>query len=764
MDDKTLLYFGALLHDVGKVIYRGISGKGTHSKLGADFVRDEIALGNQSFATSEGDSVIEQIRYHHAREISSAANLSDKSLAYITYFADNISAGMDRKNEGDESDQVFFDKTVQLRKIFNILNGRHDDNTVGAVDYNKTRENIKRNLLQITISPDEVNSLMHLLEATCSDVPSSTNVHELIDVSLYDHAKTTAGIAVCVYDYLKSAGVENYRQALFSKEESGRYYSENIFLLASLDMSGIQDFIYTISGSGALKQLRARSMYLEVMMEHIADELLERLELSRANLLYTGGGHAYLLLPNTQETMGSLTSFREELKQWFLEKYATDLYMGIVWQECSADDLSNRSDDKQRFSRVFTNLAQKMSQVKSARYNAADVFALNFGRKADDSTRECSECHRAEFLLEDKDICPLCESLGAISKDLARKDVFAVLPAVDDGSEIVSRSFVLPFNCILRIYFRDEYLFEKVEAKRVYSKNAWDMGLRLATHIWMGDYAAQDNGEGISSYADHGVTLSPDRGINRLGVVRADVDNLGSAFAHGFPADKVSISRVATLSRSLSWFFKYRINEVMKAGGYRLQIIYSGGDDLFLVGNWSDVIYAAIDINKALKDYTGNGCLTISAGIGMFPAKYPIARMASEVGSLEDAAKLFAKETTEGAINTKNAVVLWNEDAVFGWDDFSGEIEPRVREIADIFSRCEKGKAFIYKMVELLRSFDDVISAPRLAYLLARSFEDAGDEANDLALEFYDWALDKEQRRFLIAALEWYVYSIRERG
>ena len=38
------------------------------------------------------------------------------------------------------------------------------------------------------------------------------------------------------------------------------------------------------------------------MMEHIIDTLLDKLHLSRANLIYSGGGHCYMILPNTKET------------------------------------------------------------------------------------------------------------------------------------------------------------------------------------------------------------------------------------------------------------------------------------------------------------------------------------------------------------------------------------------------------------------------------------------------------------------------------
>ena len=391
MDDKTVLCFGALLHDIGKIVYRGISGKGTHSVLGAQFINDEVAPLSDAFATLEGQKIVEQIRYHHAQEMVHAASLKDDSLAFITYFADNISAGMDRKNEGDEGAKAYFDKNADLRKIFNILNGHRDDNVIAHEDYNAVRETIKRQLAQISISPQEANSLLHVLEATASTIPSSTNMAELVDVSLYDHSKTTAGLALCIYDYFQERGINDYRKALFSGDASRAFYSERMFLLVSCDMSGIQDFIYTISGSKALKQLRARSLYLELMMEHIVDELLDRLSLNRTNVMYTGGGHAYLLLPNTQHTQSVLRSFQGELKEWFISRHEASLYMTFAAEACSADDLSNAGEDKQRFSNLFRRLSAQLSEAKVARYSAADIMKLNFGGGLFDDARECRE-------------------------------------------------------------------------------------------------------------------------------------------------------------------------------------------------------------------------------------------------------------------------------------------------------------------------------------------------------------------------------------
>lgn len=767
---KALLYYGALLHDVGKVVYRGISEKGSHSKLGADFIRNEVAPCNEAFDGPAGKAIVDQIRYHHASEIVSASGLPADSLAFITYFADNISAGMDRKNEGDEAQVQYFDRKVDLRKIFNILNGHHDDATIPHDDYNVIREDIKRGLVGADVSLGGVNSLLNLLEATTSTVPSSTNRAQLVDVSLYDHVKTTAGIAACIYDYLAERGVSDYRAALFDASTSSRYHEEPMFLLYSCDMSGIQDFIYNISGSGALKQLRARSMYLELLLEDIADELLEGLGLTRANLLYTGGGHAYMLLPNTAQVKDRLGQFEAELRTWFLENYRTDLYLASAYVACSSDDLANRGDDKRRYPDLYRKLSRRLSEAKAARYDASTLRNLNFAETGHyDHSRECTECHRSDLHISGDGRCPLCAALGRISAQLVSKDVFVIAPSGDEAPD----GLALPFGRQLVMCSREEYTKKRPVCVRVYTKNTWDMGENLATHIWMGDYTAGEKGLGFAGYESAGSTLDEGLGIPRLGVLRADVDNLGAAFVSGLPADKVSISRTSTLSRALSHFFKCRINEILAEGAYQLQIIYSGGDDLFIVGNWSDVMHAAVDIRTAFDDYTGNGSLTLSAGIGMFDAKYPIARMAQETGELEDAAKMYA--APDGSGRTKNALALWTADAVFSWDEFCQVVVPRFEEMRVLFGKVDadenepasdadaKGKAFIYKLVALLRNYNDVSSAPRLAYLLARAFE-GGPDAAQMGRRFYELARDERERRCLITALEWYVYSTRERG
>ena len=63
-------------------------------------------------------------------------------------------------------------------------------------------------------------------------------------------------------------------------------------------------------------------------------------------------------------------------------------------------------------------------------------------------------------------------------------------------------------------------------------------------------------------------------------------------------------------------------------------VVYSGGDDLFIVGAWDDILELSLDIQQAFQKYT-EATLTISAGIGVYQPKFPIHVSAYEVADLE---------------------------------------------------------------------------------------------------------------------------------
>ena len=173
-------------------------------------------------------------------------------------------------------------------------------------------------------------------------------------------------------------------------------------------------------------------------------------------------------------------------------------------------------------------------------------------------------------------------------------------------------------------------LMESEQYVRAYSKNKIFTGKHVATKLWVGDYTTEDSFEELAQRA---------KGIKRIGILRADVDNLGQTLINGFyrrdvAGRYITISRTATLSRQLSLFFKFYINKILRDKKRDVMIVYSGGDDIFLAGAWNDVLNGYKDIRVAFAKFTQR-TLTISAGVGIYHAGYPINIMAREVEELE---------------------------------------------------------------------------------------------------------------------------------
>ena len=79
--------------------------------------------------------------------------------------------------------------------------------------------------------------------------------------------------------------------------------------------------------------------------------------------------------------------------------------------------------------------------------------------------------------------------------------------------------------------------------------------------MWLaGSNRARDE-EGAALDFDGLVRAS--EGIDRLGVLRMDVDNLGEILRTGLPDNEASFSRITNLSRSLSYFFGGHLSAVL---------------------------------------------------------------------------------------------------------------------------------------------------------------------------------------------------------
>ena len=848
-----LATYGGLLHDVGKIAYRSGGPRQNHSRRGFDFLRDCWSGSDGSELSAERKSVLDCVLYHHQEMLRDAAIPPD-SLAWLIYEADNVSAEADRREDGN-ADEKRHDMYLPLKPIFTKLNGSHDgfellpyatekpgenrflpvlENTrrLNMADYQDALSVIGRRVERLSLNERELNPLLLLLEDVTGAIPSSTSKSEVSDISLYDHAKTTAAIAACLSEYALENDIKDLKAAFYRKGKAFR--DKPAFLLYSADISGIQKFIYTVSTKNALKSLRSRSFFLETAMEHYIDELLNGVGLSRANLLYSGGGHCYILLPNTARVIEIIKAWNLAFNNFLSDAFGIRLYLADGWTECTANDLVNQRGEASRtenggksrnaaeaeiapYSAMFRRVSSAVARKKIQRYTPEQVLRMNAGG-ADHDGRECRICGRSDRLRQDRDgedICHWCYLFEDLTVRLKEKTVYILerrksesampLPLLDGGKAFL-------------------YLTSEADAKealekepanilRLYVRDAPSMEEYCTARLNAGVYAARDT---LDELARESV------GIKRLGVCRMDVDNLGQAFVSGFEQpdadgeDKyryVTLSRTSSFSRQMSLFFKRYVNALLdgsaginadgqiknqvknqvknnlpapdgqvknnfSARALQVALVYSGGDDVFLVGAWYDTIEAARRIQWALNAFTC-GALTISAGVGIFTPHYPIRMAALRTADLED----------------------FDTDAGYSyhWKEFREKVlGEKLKTLSEFFDNPANGRgnSQLYKILALLRESrnydkqikdkkdnsgesksngkpnDEVkpvkgIALARYAYLLAR-LSPGGDKNSprykayeDFSRKMYDWGIHPTDRDELMMATQLYVYLNR---
>lgn len=740
--EKIDLFYGSLLHAVGKVIQGSTDDEKDIGSIGAEWFRRFL----------DNEKIAQQIA--RATSSSVATDLAPDSLVYITSAAAKIASGLKGAAETYEEKEDFLRKQSDIFNVFSdIPSQRYVDarllelywepnyakessESSDQSDYDLIVETLEKEFEWFNFSQSEIDAILNLLESTLSYVPVSTRSKELSDISLATYSRLTAGFALAIEEYLADKDCLDYEKVLGQDLEA--FYSEKAFLLASFDLSGIQDFIYNIATAGAAKQLKARSLYLDFMGEHIADSLLEKLELTRANLLYVGGGHAYLILPNTEKTRATLASFEAEINQFLVQHFQTGLYVAFGWSPFSANDITTTLAD---YRKVYQTTSRMISQKKLSRYDARTLLELNQGGKS--SQRECAICHSVEKLTQhnDQEVCHICAEMYRFAKEI-QEDYY-----------IVTKEKGLPIGpgASIRGVSKDELAQE--EWTRVYVKNSYSTDILKATHVFVGDYKYDE----IDQYAK--LSQESGQGIKRLAVVRLDVDDLGAAFMAGFSYQDGgkfnTLARSATFSRSMSLFFKVYINQFAKEK--KLSIIYAGGDDVFAIGSWQDIIEFTVCLRQNFIKWT-NGKLTLSAGIGLFPDKTPVSLMAQQTGNLEGAAK----------DNDKDSISIFDKDYTLKFDQFIDNVyRGKLKSIRYYFNiQDERGKSFVYKLIELLRNYDRMNIA-RLAYYLTRledqTPKDKKEEFRKFKDLFFSWYTgSKTERKEAEIALLLYVYEIRK--
>jgi len=486
-----------------------------------------------------------------------------------------------------------------------------------------------------------------LLQRFCWSVPSDTRA-EFPDVSLYDHLHTTAAIASCLYRYHSETGTLTERAVKSSVDSR--------FLLLAGDVSGIQGYIFDIAnigvGGGVARRLRARSLFVQLCTEVAVDILLDELALPRAaHMLMVAGGKFYLLLPNLPHVIGTVEEVRRRVDAWFLSELNGELSLNVAFVPFGDDGFGTggAASSQGGFGTVLHRLAAELDAVKRRRHRVTlveketwkeDAFVL---RSDFAGAEPCQSCRK--FPASGESLCLHCSADAEAGGILPQAQYLAFYRQPGRGHvALLGRSvaFLAAPPAVAPRPYRVVRLNDPDLAPLARVPAAYSYLARFAAPPDQCDICAQERAR-VASFQ---CLANRSHGKPMLALLKVDADSLGQAFIFGLKRDGASfdtVSRIATMSRMLDIFFTGWVERLARSW-CDMYTVYSGGDDLLIVGAWDSVLQLAGTLNRDYHRFTGNNCMTLSAGVLLTRPDYPVARAAPSVEEALKASKAAGKD------------------------------------------------------------------------------------------------------------------------
>ncbi|MGB9687041.1 MAG: type III-A CRISPR-associated protein Cas10/Csm1 [Rectinema subterraneum] len=703
------IVIAALLHDLGKIAQRaGDDGCKTESMNGQLLPKTKddrythqhawythgailkVFNGNANFPKSLRPEVVARVAASHHNPSSWDESIIAES--------DRISSGADRLEKDIEAEQkgsfieqallsVFSNIHIELnnssrhtREMYYSVSPLDEQNIHPRNDAKNSRERyakIWNGLLKDLRAISEIDFENYLaaidaaLEHWTWAIPSSTIDYP--DISLYDHGRTAAAFSSVLFRYHEAYGTLHDQSAILNR-------TEKKFLLVMGDISGIQQYLFDLKTTkNNAKILRARSFEIRAITESAVRSILRAFNMSRFSVVSAAGGRFFMVLPNVEKAENTLDALRVSIDVEFLKRYLGSLALSISegLPACFDDFLIKNS----AFESTFKNLQQLSGTSKFRKLrkglektgHVLDFYYSSIENAIRNGGKVCDMCD-VRPAREQSDFCNYCESLIETGAKLPKTRYIRLLPASGHGLRLLDGETL--------------ELKENLGDVRTAGEQA---GFAIVNSYEPGrgicrlPYTVPRNEDG--SVKEFSEISRVAEGADYLAMFKADLDNLGSIFSRGL-AEKFSISRYATLSRMLDYFFSVRVRQVIEQCYRNIYTVYSGGDDLCVIGPWQEVIDFATEIRKEFGRFVGNSPdLTISAGIALVAKGLPVARMAKEAEEQLELAK---------SIPGKNRVAFLGLPVEWGMFELLTE---KGKDLSAWLSECRISTSLVYGLI-----------------------------------------------------------------
>jgi len=757
--DVDLIALAGLLHDIGKF----------RQRCGYDDITDgELATFCPSYKTyyshlhaahtakaieemgfSKINNLIQLAANHHLYQITGDETIIQK--------ADRYASSLDRKDSKESLGRkefitsgietpfsfIYFDDENHPDKYYypiqkfegniKISNNKHCNN---ENSYKTLYEEFLKDVRQENLKLDKLQDflvLKSILEKYTTFIPSST-YKTYPDVSLFDHSLATSAIAVAI------------------KNGDGEHFS-----LIQGDFTSIQSFIFSKFGESnkyLSKILRAKSLFVNVATELVAFKITKELNLSPYNIVMNAGGKFMIVSHKLNEDNKKVL---KDIKEWVNKEFEK---INFLQTKFVIKDIDFISDDFKlgKFSNVYKKMASEFEQEK-LRFEVEKNIFEGYIEKVSDG--KCEICG----IVPTKDnVCEYCNSFKEIGEKLPKAKFINF-----DLDNLLSITISDKKEKEISFKLKDGYPYKRI-ANSVPKFDKNDISNPKYKKI---EDKFEDIKEGsIKSFyhiAADGLKIDGDKLIGKdyLAILKADIDNLGKIFICGF-REETTFSRVLYLSRMIDYFFTNTLMDYIK--NKNIYTVFAGGDDLFLIGHYEDIVLTHTWIFDELKNYTKNSEFHLSAGIKLSKANVPIPLMAELTEDDLEKAK---------NIDGKDSVTLF--DVSLKNSEFKEILALRkfFESIYKDLNLMNSGTSFMYKFYDFigmeyqLKKGEDILNNSRwkylLRYLIEKNFEVKGKsdrnketkERIKQALMELSSLIERYDRK-LIIPLNLFLYSIRK--
>lgn len=631
-------------------------------------------------------------------------SLSESDVTTRTTTTRNLTSVFSRLSVTEDSNggKMYYDfEEFHPEKIF----PKEKPSRVGLADLRTHFEEEIYNLQKDP--PDTYEAMSIVFDRICQKYlwGITSSDYEGEDISLYDHLKITEAILSCYVD-----------------DNSD---SDKNFCLLMGDFSGIQKYIFGIASlnqSGLAKRLRARSFYVDIMIRVFSQYVIDLFSVGRENILMQTGGKFYILLPVREKMNEKLNHLRRELDYFLYEKFRGTVSMNLAWVMTGDHGLRDYSQTVVTLNEILHEQQNHaFSQVLQSEGEWCEDSFVIFDTLAEQHL--CPGCG-AELIFKEKDRCPTCEMQLKMGTRLAgAKYIVYEKKEKSDNFHIFKDYYI---NITNQKDFADACLVEALYPLKE------DMGKVPVIQKFMANHIPIDKSHSVKTFSE---IAEASIGMDKLAVLKADVDVLGFLFSEGLRNKNRhygTISRVNTMSRMLEAFFSGYLNQMLEKDDYsNVYTVFSGGDDLFLIGPWDGMPRLALAIHDAFREFAAhNPCVTLSAAVILFDHKEHVAYMAERSEEQLECAKNQRLEMVYPERTGRNSIVFMND--LFSWEDYRIQLNRmemmkelilrkqidtgilnRIRKYSEMYRRFLIDKDIMGLMFEPLLFYDRVRNYPK---------------------------------------------------